>query len=58
MTIEDKICFEASSLSDQGFGDFNRCYMILKNSKGDVEKAKAVLSKLIFREGKGEWDNS
>ena len=54
MTIEDKICFEASSLSDQGFGDFNRCYMILKNSKGDVEKAKAVLSKLIFREGKGE----
>jgi hypothetical protein len=40
----------ASLLFDEGFGSFDRCYGIVRALRGDLKKAKEVLSQLIFYE--------
>lgn len=47
----------ASILLDEGFGSFDRCSMLIRCLRGDMEKAREVLSKLIISEAqlKQEW---
>jgi hypothetical protein len=41
----------ASILMDEGFGSsFERCNNVIRALSGDMEKARAVLSKLIISE--------
>ncbi len=49
---EDKLYSIASILTDEGYGSFDRCITVAKACKGDVEEARSVLSKLIFKEFK------
>lgn len=40
----------ASILLDEGFGSFDRCSMLIRCLRGDMVKAREVLSKLIISE--------
>jgi len=40
----------ASILLDEGFGSFDRCYNLIRCLRGDIKKARDVLSQLIFQE--------
>lgn len=40
----------ASELNEEGYGNFNRCLIMLKACKGDVDEAKKALSNLVFEE--------
>jgi hypothetical protein len=46
----------ASILTDEGYGSFDRCLSMMRACKGDIEEAKKVLSKLIFKEFKKKAD--
>jgi hypothetical protein len=43
---------KASRMADEGFGEFERCFQIIKACKGNEEEAKKMLSQLIFKEHK------
>ena len=47
---EDKLYSIASILTDEGFGSFDRCITVAKACKGNIDDARDVLSKLIFKE--------
>ena len=49
--IEQLLLNQASLLSDQGYGTFDRCLMASKALRSDIEKAKIVLSAITFAEG-------
>jgi len=40
----------ASILLDEGYGSFERCSMAIRCLRGDMEKAREILSKLIICE--------
>ncbi len=40
----------ASELNEDGYGEFNRCLLMLKACKGNVDEAKMSLSNLVFEE--------
>jgi hypothetical protein len=47
---DDQLLTMASILFDEGYGTFERCSMIIKVLRGDMEKARNLLSKLIIEE--------
>jgi hypothetical protein len=53
--VDDLIYETASTLTDQGYGSFDRCLQVYKACKGDLTETKRVLSKLIFKEFKKQW---
>lgn len=40
----------ASILEDEGYGQFEKCFNVVKSVRGDISLARKYLSKLIFRE--------
>lgn len=40
----------ASIMVDEGFGSFERCYSLIRTLRGNLERAKEILSQLIFYE--------
>lgn len=52
MIDEGVLMYTASTLCDEGYGSFERCMQVAKACKGDLDEAKKVLSKLIFKEFK------
>ncbi len=47
---DEQLLGMASLLFDEGFGSFDRCYGLIRVLKGDLKKAKDILSQLIFYE--------
>lgn len=39
-----------SILSDEGYGNFDRCLLTLRALRGDIDKARKTLSKITFAE--------
>jgi len=39
-----------SILADEGFGSFDRCMMMLRSLRGDIENSRKLLSSLTFAE--------
>lgn len=40
----------ASILADEGYGSFERCSIVVRALRGDMEKTRSLLSKLIISE--------
>lgn len=40
----------ASILLDEGYGSFERCSMVVRGLRGDMDKARSLLSKIIISE--------
>jgi hypothetical protein len=47
---DDKLLGMASLLVDEGYGSFDRCYNLIRCLRGDLNKARDVLSQFIFQE--------
>lgn len=47
---DDQLLTMASILLDEGFGSFDRCSMVVRALRGDMDKARDLLSKLIISE--------
>jgi len=47
---DEQLLGMASLLFDEGFGSFDRCYGLVRALRGDMKKAKEILSQLIFYE--------
>ena len=40
----------ASILCDEGYGSFDRCMLVLRAFRGDIERARKILSQITFSE--------
>ena len=40
----------ASILCDEGYGSFDRCMLVLRTLRGDIVRARKILSQLTFTE--------
>ena len=47
---EQQLLHMGSILADEGFGSFDRCMMVLRSLRGDIEKARKLLSSITFTE--------
>lgn len=47
---DEQLLGMASLMFDEGFGSFDRCYGLIRVLKGDLRKARDILSQLIFYE--------
>lgn len=47
---DEQLLGMASVLQDEGYGSFNRCYGLIRALRGDINKARDILSQLIFYE--------
>ena len=41
-----------SVLLDEGYGDFERCMSVIRVLRGDIVRAREILSQLTFSEAK------
>ena len=47
---EQQLLNMGSILADEGFGSFDRCMMVLRTLRGDIENSRKLLSSLTFAE--------
>jgi len=47
---EQQLLGMASVLSDEGFGNYDRCLMVLRALRGDIDYARKTLSQITFSE--------
>ena len=45
---EEQLFSMASILMDEGMGSFDRCMMTLRALRGDIKKARSILSEIMF----------
>lgn len=50
--ISDSMYGQASDLSDNGFGSFDRCLHVIVVCDGNKKEAEKILSKIMLRENK------
>jgi hypothetical protein len=46
---EEQLFSMASILMDEGMGSFDRCMMTLRALRGDIQKARSILSEIMFK---------
>lgn len=39
-----------SIAADEGFGSFDRCMLLLRTLRGDIDKARKILSRIMVAE--------
>lgn len=47
---DEKLLGMASILLDEGYGTFDRCYGLIRCLRGDLNKARKILSEMIQQE--------
>ena len=47
---DEQLLNMGSIVADQGYGSFDRCMLVLRTLRGDIEKARVVLSQITFAE--------
>ena len=47
---DEQLLNMGSIIADQGYGSFDRCMLVLRTLRGDIDKARKVLSQITFAE--------